>query len=249
MDWQAFALTLKLATLVAALLALLGVPIAYWITLSRWRWKFLAEAVVMLPIVLPPTVLGFYLLVALGSRSPDVILIQLFEHGGADHARQDGGERASHRDCGKDQVGQAAGAGDWKPAEFDGEEQDQNWSEREVWEREAEEAHNRKQPIVPVIAASGGADSGGNREHDRDEEARQREAQRVRIAERQKFCDRLVVADGAAEVAVEDAFPVSDVLFTERGVEAEGVTSGGDVGGRGAFAEHLLDGVSGDEVD
>lgn len=70
MDWQAFALTLKLATLVAALLALLGVPIAYWITLSRWRWKFLAEAVVMLPIVLPPTVLGFYLLVALGSRSP-----------------------------------------------------------------------------------------------------------------------------------------------------------------------------------
>jgi molybdate transport system permease protein len=70
MDWQAFVLTLKLATLVAALLALLGVPIAYWITLSRWRWKFLAEAVVMLPIVLPPTVLGFYLLVALGSRSP-----------------------------------------------------------------------------------------------------------------------------------------------------------------------------------
>ena len=70
MDWQAFALTLKLATLVAALLALLGIPIAYWITLSRWRWKFLAEAVVMLPIVLPPTVLGFYLLVALGSRSP-----------------------------------------------------------------------------------------------------------------------------------------------------------------------------------
>src|SRR5437588_3645205 len=70
MDWQAFVLTLKLATLVAALLALMGVPIAYWITFSRWRWKFVAEAVVMLPIVLPPTVLGFYLLVALGSRSP-----------------------------------------------------------------------------------------------------------------------------------------------------------------------------------
>jgi len=70
MDWQAFVLTLKLATLVAALLAVMGVPIAYWITFSRWRWKFVAEAVVMLPIVLPPTVLGFYLLVALGSRSP-----------------------------------------------------------------------------------------------------------------------------------------------------------------------------------
>ena len=68
MDWQAFVLTLKLATLVAALLAVMGVPIAYWITFSRWRWKFVAEAVVMLPIVLPPTVLGFYLLLALGSR-------------------------------------------------------------------------------------------------------------------------------------------------------------------------------------
>src|SRR5208283_2054368 len=70
MDWQAFWLTTRLAVLVAALLLLLGLPIAYWIAFSRWRWKFLAEAVVALPIVLPPTVLGFYVLVALGSRSP-----------------------------------------------------------------------------------------------------------------------------------------------------------------------------------
>ena len=70
MDWQAFWLTVRLAVLVAALLAGLGLPIAYWITYSRWRWKFLAEAVVALPIVLPPTVLGFYVLLALGPRSP-----------------------------------------------------------------------------------------------------------------------------------------------------------------------------------
>jgi molybdate transport system permease protein len=70
MDWQAFWLTVRLAVLVAAILALLGLPVAYWITYSRWRWKFLAEAVVALPIVLPPTVLGFYVLVALGGRSP-----------------------------------------------------------------------------------------------------------------------------------------------------------------------------------
>ena len=50
--------------------SLLGLPIAYWITYSRWRWKFIAEAVVALPIVLPPTVLGFYILIALGPRSP-----------------------------------------------------------------------------------------------------------------------------------------------------------------------------------
>jgi molybdate transport system permease protein len=70
MDWQAFWLTIRLALLVAAVLAVLGLPLAYWIAYSRWRWKFLAEAVVALPIVLPPTVLGFYVLVALGSRSP-----------------------------------------------------------------------------------------------------------------------------------------------------------------------------------
>jgi molybdate transport system permease protein len=70
MDWQAFSLTIRLAGLVAAALVLVGLPIAYWITYSRWRWKFLAEAVVALPIVLPPTVLGFYVLLALGSRSP-----------------------------------------------------------------------------------------------------------------------------------------------------------------------------------
>jgi molybdate transport system permease protein len=70
MDWQAFWLTTRLAVLVAASLMIIGLPIAYWITYSRWRWKFLAEAVVALPIVLPPTVLGFYVLVALGPRSP-----------------------------------------------------------------------------------------------------------------------------------------------------------------------------------
>ena len=70
MDWQSFWLTVRLAVMVAALLTLLGLPIAYWITYSRWRWKFVAEAIVALPIVLPPTVLGFYILLALGPRSP-----------------------------------------------------------------------------------------------------------------------------------------------------------------------------------
>jgi len=70
MDWQAFWLTLRLALVVTALLVVIGFPIAYWIAFSKWRWKFLIEAIVALPIVLPPTVLGFYVLVALGERSP-----------------------------------------------------------------------------------------------------------------------------------------------------------------------------------
>jgi molybdate transport system permease protein len=69
-DWQAFWLTLRLAVTVSAVLLVIGLPIAYWIAFSRWRWKFLIEAIVALPIVLPPTVLGFYVLVALGPRSP-----------------------------------------------------------------------------------------------------------------------------------------------------------------------------------
>jgi molybdate transport system permease protein len=69
-DWQTFRLTLELAFTVSIILLVIGLPIAYWIAFSRWRWKFLIEAIVALPIVLPPTVLGFYVLVALGPRSP-----------------------------------------------------------------------------------------------------------------------------------------------------------------------------------
>src|SRR5215472_306000 len=70
MDWTAIALSLRLAAFVSLVLLVIGVPIAYWLTFSSWRWKFLVEAAVALPLVLPPTVLGFYLLVAFGTRSP-----------------------------------------------------------------------------------------------------------------------------------------------------------------------------------
>lgn len=70
MNWQAILLTVKLAVLVSAALLVIGLPIAYWVTFSRWRWKFLVEAVVAMPLVLPPTVLGFYVLVAIGLNSP-----------------------------------------------------------------------------------------------------------------------------------------------------------------------------------
>lgn len=70
MDWQAIRLSLLLAGLTTLLLLALGLPIAHWLAFSRFRLKFLVEAVVALPIVLPPTVLGFYLLLAAGPRSP-----------------------------------------------------------------------------------------------------------------------------------------------------------------------------------
>lgn len=67
---QALTLTLRLALLVSLILMAVGLPLGYWLAWSRWRWKFLAEAIVSLPIVLPPTVLGFYVLVAIGPLSP-----------------------------------------------------------------------------------------------------------------------------------------------------------------------------------
>ena len=70
MDWQAVRLSFTLAAATTVLLVLIGLPLAYWLAFTRWRWKFLVEAVVALPLVLPPTVLGFYVLVALGPRSP-----------------------------------------------------------------------------------------------------------------------------------------------------------------------------------
>lgn len=70
MNWQALTTTLELASCTSILLLVIGLPIAYWVAFSRWRWKFFVEAIVALPIVLPPTVLGFYILVAVGPRSP-----------------------------------------------------------------------------------------------------------------------------------------------------------------------------------
>jgi molybdate transport system permease protein len=69
MDWSAVWLSIELATCATLSLCVLGLPLAYWLAVSHWRWKFLVEAVVALPLVLPPTVLGFYLLLAMGPGS------------------------------------------------------------------------------------------------------------------------------------------------------------------------------------
>jgi len=69
-DLTALAITLKLAFITTLILLVVGTPLAWWLARSRWRYKYLVEAVIALPLVLPPTVLGFYLLVALGPNGP-----------------------------------------------------------------------------------------------------------------------------------------------------------------------------------
>src|ERR1700693_1572278 len=67
---EALILSVRLAACVSVILLLIGMPIAYWLTYWNWRGKFLLEAIVALPLGLPPTVLGFYVLIALGPHGP-----------------------------------------------------------------------------------------------------------------------------------------------------------------------------------
>jgi len=75
---EALLLSLRLALCVSAILLVLGLPLARWLAFTHWRGKFLLEALVALPLVLPPTVLGFYVLLAMGPRGPLGKLWQLF---------------------------------------------------------------------------------------------------------------------------------------------------------------------------
>jgi len=76
-DLTALVITLKLATVTTLILLLLGTPLAWWLSRTQWRFKFLLEALVALPLVLPPTVLGFYLLLVLGANGPLAGLLEV----------------------------------------------------------------------------------------------------------------------------------------------------------------------------
>ena len=69
-DLIALFVTLKLASISTIVLVLIGTPIAWWLSHSHWRYKYFVEAIIALPLILPPTVLGFYLLVSLGPNGP-----------------------------------------------------------------------------------------------------------------------------------------------------------------------------------
>ena len=76
--WQPVRLTLELAALTTIILMIVGTPIAWWLARSRHWWKEIFAALVAIPLVLPPTVLGFYLLLALGPSGPGGVLATLW---------------------------------------------------------------------------------------------------------------------------------------------------------------------------
>ena len=69
MIWTDFLLSCRLALVTSALLAVLGLPLAWWLARTKWRGRIFLESIVSLPLVLPPTVIGFYVLVILGPRT------------------------------------------------------------------------------------------------------------------------------------------------------------------------------------
>lgn len=77
-EWQAIRVTLELSAITVAVLFVIGVPVAWWLAFTRTAWKPVIEAVVALPLVLPPTVLGFYLLLLFGVAQPIVPLAFTF---------------------------------------------------------------------------------------------------------------------------------------------------------------------------
>ena len=76
--WSPIRLTLALASITTIFLLVIGTPIAWWLARGKARWKEAVAAVVALPLVLPPTVLGFYLLLALGPHGPGGLVAALF---------------------------------------------------------------------------------------------------------------------------------------------------------------------------
>ncbi len=151
----------------------------------------------------------------------------------------------------EEEVAGASGAccRDGQPAELDGEDEDEDGAESEVGEREADEGDDAEGAVLPAVAMERGADAGGDGGGDADEERGEGEGEGVGVALQDEVSDGVVQAEGLAEVGVEDSVPVVGVLLCERSVEAVGVAEGVDVGGGGAFAEHLDDGVAGDEMD
>ena len=69
-DLTALFVTLKLASVSTLVLLIIGTPLAWWLSRSQWRFKYIIEAIIALPLILPPTVLGFYLLISLGPNGP-----------------------------------------------------------------------------------------------------------------------------------------------------------------------------------
>ena len=78
LDISAITVTIKLAFISTAILIVIGTPLAWWLSQTKFKFKVIFESIIALPLILPPTVLGFYLLITLGSNSPLGALLESY---------------------------------------------------------------------------------------------------------------------------------------------------------------------------
>ena len=151
--------------------------------------------------------------------------------------------------AGKYQVREGARTRDRQPAQLDGKKQDQNRTQREVGERQTEQADHAEQAIVPAVASLRRAYTRRNRQQDRHHQCCQGQLQGVGIALGDQPRDALVETQRWPKIAVQHAFPVIQILPAQGKIEAVGMAGGLHIGYGRAFSQHLQDGIAGHEVN
>src|SRR5690348_1875865 len=121
-----------------------------------------------------------------------------------------------------------AGAADGQPSESNRDDNDEDGAEREGWKRKPQQTDDADDVILAASAMQGRGDSGGNGEQQGDQQSGGGEFHGERVAREHEMRDGVVEADGLAEVAVQHATPVADVLGAEGQVEPVGMAQRGD---------------------
>jgi hypothetical protein len=142
----------------------------------------------------------------------------------------------------------SAASGNWEPSQDHGEKENQDWAEREIGDGETEQSEQADGVVDAAAAALGGPQAGGNADAGADDQRERGELQGGGIVFEDQARDGALEANGLTEIAVGEAAEIANVLHADRGVEAEGVAELLEIFGAGAFAQHLLDGIAGDDV-
>ena len=186
---------------------------------------------------------------AFGAGGADVVGGKLFDHGGANHASEDGGERGAQREGGKDEMSEAAASGNGEPAEDHGKKENQDRAEREIGDGEAEESEEADGVIGTRAAFVGGEEAGGNADGGADQERDDGEFERGGIVFEDNLRDRLLEAKGFAEIAVDDAAEIAAVLHGD--AAGRGRARGGAAcrsSARAPSPSICCDGIAGNDV-
>ncbi len=184
-----------------------------------------------------------------GSRGHDVELAKLVDHARACHSRENGRERRAKRHRRQHELGECASPGDWQPAELDGEDNREQWSEPEIRHRDPDQCERRGDVIDEGAGADRRDHAQRNRDDDGDEHGRRRQFEGRRQTVNDRSRHRLARSQRCSQVPVGGAVQKRDVLSVQRSIEPKPRAKLVDALRRGAIAEHRLDGIARDEMN